>query len=91
LFTTEQQRAPAFHNGIMDSINTASNVTELPISAGKTDKRPASDFEMDDGDDAVRKVEEANTPSKQAQQGVQKVEAVTLTWTKTSLALAFIW
>lgn len=42
-------------------------------------------------DDAVRKVEEATTPSKDAQSGVMSVEAVTLTWTKTSLVLAFVW
>ena len=41
--------------------------------------------------DAVRKVEEATTPSMAAQQGVQSVEAVTLTWTKSSLILAFVW
>ncbi|ETN46741.1 uncharacterized protein HMPREF1541_00930 [Cyphellophora europaea CBS 101466] len=40
--------------------------------------------------DAVRKVEEATTPSMAAQQGVQSVEAVTLTWTKSSLILAFV-
>lgn len=42
-------------------------------------------------DDAVRKVEEATTPDHSAQKGVRNVEAVTLTWTKTSLACAFVW
>ncbi|CAO2652177.1 Nn.00g004600.m01.CDS01 [Neocucurbitaria sp. VM-36] len=42
-----------------------------------------------DEEDAVRKVEEATTPSQSAQKGVRNVEAVTLSWTKTSLACAF--
>jgi hypothetical protein len=44
-----------------------------------------------DEEDAIRKVEEANMPSQSAQEGVREVEAVTLSWTKTSLACAFIW
>ena len=44
-----------------------------------------------DEEDAIRKVEEANMPSVSAQEGVREVEAVTLAWTKTSLACAFLW
>jgi hypothetical protein len=44
-----------------------------------------------DEEDVIRKVEEANMPSQSAQEGVREVEAVTLSWTKTSLACAFIW
>ncbi|KAI4675367.1 uncharacterized protein J4E84_010109 [Alternaria hordeiaustralica] len=43
-----------------------------------------------DEEDAIRKVEEANMPSVSAQEGVREVEAVTLAWTKTSLACAFL-
>lgn len=34
---------------------------------------------------------EKPAPADEAQQGVRSVEAVTLTWTKKSLALAFLW
>ena len=44
-----------------------------------------------DEEDAIRKVDEANMSSRSAQEGVREVEAVTLAWTKTSLACAFLW
>jgi hypothetical protein len=53
-------------------------------------KREMSTFDVDE-DDAIRKVEAATTVDLNAQQGIRNVEAVTLTWTKTSLACAFIW
>lgn len=72
----------------MDEINTHQQAT---AGTEKAAIQPDQAVEVDVEDDAVRKVEEATTPSKDAQQGVQNVEAVTLTWTKTSLALAFAW
>lgn len=71
----------------MDSIASA----QLDTQINQEPKRVPNTFDAIDDDDAVRKVEEATTPSRDAQQGVRNVEAVTLTWTKTSLALAFIW
>lgn len=62
-----------------------SSPSELP------EKHTTGEPQAIDEDDAVRKVEEATTPSKDAQSGVKSVEAVTLTWTKTSLVLAFVW
>jgi hypothetical protein len=53
-------------------------------------KTERNDFDIDE-DEAIRKVDEANMPSADAQQGIKHVEAVTLTWTKTSLACAFAW
>jgi hypothetical protein len=50
----------------------------------------SSDIDIGE-DEAIRKVEGANRPDLNAQSGVQKVEAVTLAWTKTSLACAFVW
>jgi hypothetical protein len=44
-----------------------------------------------DEEDAIRKVEEVHMPSQSAQEGVREVQAVTLSWTKTSLACAFLW
>lgn len=62
-----------------------SSPSELP------EKNTTAEPQTIEDDDAVRKVEEATTPSKDAQSGVMSVEAVTLTWTKTSLVLAFVW
>ena len=53
-------------------------------------KREMSTFDVDE-DEAIRKVEAATTVDPSAQQGIKNVEAVTLTWTKTSLACAFAW
>ena len=53
-------------------------------------KREISTIDVDD-DEAIRKVEAATTVDPNAQQGVKNVEAITLTWTKTSLACAFAW
>jgi hypothetical protein len=59
-------------------------------SAEQEAKRQISDMDIGE-DEAIRKVEAANTPDQAAQSGVRNVEAVTLTWTKTSLACAFVW
>jgi hypothetical protein len=66
-----------------------------PIAAVQPGIEPTNEKNMDtvdiDEEDAIRKVEEANIPSQSAQEGVREVEAVTLSWTKSSLACAFIW
>jgi hypothetical protein len=59
-------------------------------SAEQEAKRQMSNLDIGE-DEAIRKVEAANTPDQAAQNGVRNVEAVTLTWTKTSLACAFVW
>jgi hypothetical protein len=70
----------------MDSISNAQ-----PDGATDQDtKRVMSDMDVGE-EDAIRKVEAANTPDQTAQNGVKNVEAVTLTWTKKSLACAFAW
>lgn len=53
-------------------------------------KRSLTTFDVDE-DEAIRKVNEATTPSKDVQQGIRNVEAVTLAWTRTSLICAFAW
>jgi hypothetical protein len=58
-----------------------------PIDVEKT----PNTFDDAHEEDAVRKVTEMTGPSKDAQNGVRNVEAVTLTWTKSSLAFAFVW
>ncbi|KAH8641492.1 Siderophore iron transporter [Alternaria alternata] len=68
----------------MDSIATVQSGTE------PTREKSIGNMSVDE-EDAIRKVEEANMPSHSAQEGVREVEAVTLAWTKTSLACAFIW
>lgn len=76
----------------MASIDAPTPIISSSVNnAQLSDKQPQAASEAADDEDAVRKVEEATTPSKDAQQGVRSVEAVTLTWTKTSLVLAFIW
>lgn len=70
----------------MDPISTAQGATEISHEP----KREMSTFDVDE-DDAIRKVEAATTVDLNAQQGIKNVEAVTLTWTKTSLACAFAW
>jgi hypothetical protein len=70
----------------MDTISTARPGTQAALDPEKT----VNTFNVDE-EDAVRKVEEATTPSTTAQKGIRNVEAVTLTWTKTSLTCAFIW
>jgi hypothetical protein len=66
-----------------------------PIAAVQPSNEPTKEKTINnvdvDEEDAIRKVEEANMPSQSAQEGVREVEAVTLSWTKTSLACAFIW
>lgn len=69
----------------MDSINAQQDDT-----IGQEPKREMSNVDVDE-EEAIRKVEAANTPDPGAQSGVRNVEAVTLTWTKTSLACAFVW
>jgi hypothetical protein len=68
----------------MDSIATVQPGTE------PTHDKNINEIGVDE-EDAIRKVEEANMPSQSAQEGVREVEAVTLAWTKTSLACAFVW
>lgn len=70
----------------MDPINNAQANTEISHEP----KRETSTFDVDE-DEAIRKVEAATTIDPNAQQGIKDVEAVTLTWTKTSLACAFAW
>lgn len=60
------------------------------VSSDQEAKMETSDMDMGE-DDALRKVEATNTPDQSVQSGVRHVEAVTLTWTKTSLASAFVW
>jgi hypothetical protein len=66
-----------------------------PIAAVQLGTEPTRQKSIEnvdiDEEDAIRKVEEANMPSPSAQEGVREVEAVTLAWTKTSLACAFLW
>jgi hypothetical protein len=67
-----------------------------PIAAAQPGNEPTQEkninnVDIDDEEDAIRKIEEANMPSHSAQEGVREVEAVTLSWTKTSLACAFLW
>jgi hypothetical protein len=71
----------------MDPISAA----ERNDQKGQGSKRIPNTFDGIDEDDAVLKVEAATTPNANAQQGVRNVEAITLTWTKGSLAAAFIW
>jgi hypothetical protein len=53
-------------------------------------KRGISNMDISE-EEAIHKVEAANTPDQAAQSGVRNAEAVTLTWTTTSLACAFVW
>ena len=64
--------------------------THPRVESGLSPEKGQHVLELDE-DDAVRKVEAATTPDSSAQKGVRNVEAVTLSWNKTSLALAFIW
>lgn len=73
------------HTVKMDAIHAQQN-----DSIGQEPKREMSNVDVDE-EEAIRKVEAANTPDQSAQSGVRNVEAVTLTWTKTSLACAFVW
>ena len=70
----------------MDPVEPVSYNTEISHEP----KREMSTFDVDE-DEAIRKVEAATTVDPNAQQGIKNVEAVTLTWTKTSLACAFAW
>jgi hypothetical protein len=60
------------------------------VSADQEAKRGMSNMDIGE-EEAIHKVEAANTPNQAAQSGVRNVEAVTLTWTKTSLVCAFVW
>jgi hypothetical protein len=64
--------------------------TQQNDANGQEPRREMTNVDIDE-EEAVRKVEAANMPDHSAQSGVRNVEAVTLTWTKTSLACAFVW
>ena len=73
----------------------AANIYPIDTAQGNTEishepKREMSTFDVDE-EEAIRKVDAATTVDPSAQQGIKNVEAVTLTWTKTSLACAFAW
>ena len=70
----------------MDTFNMAQGTAEI----NHEPKRGMSTIDVDE-DDAIRKVEAATTVDPNAQKGVKNAEAITLTWTKTSLACAFAW
>ncbi len=70
----------------MEPMDAAQNNAEISHEP----KRELSTFDVDE-DEAIRKVEAATTVDPNAQHGIMDVEAVTLTWTKTSLACAFAW
>ena len=70
----------------MESVSQA----QANYAIGEEPKRDMSAVDIDE-EEAIRKVEAANTPDLGAQSGVRNVEAVTLTWTKKSLACAFVW
>jgi hypothetical protein len=70
----------------IDTLNMAQGAAEISHEP----KRGMSPIDIDD-DEAIQKVEAATTVDPNAQQGVKNVEAITLTWTKTSLACAFAW
>lgn len=69
-----------------ESIGAAQNTADISHEP----KRELSAFDVDE-DEAIRKVEAATTVDPNAQHGIKDVEAVTLIWTKTSLACAFAW
>jgi hypothetical protein len=73
----------------MDKISPAQQ-TNAAIPSPNDTKPETMDMADTESLNAVRKVEEATSPSKDAQHGVQNVEAVTLSWSKTSLKLAFV-
>ena len=68
----------------------ATDITQGNAEISHEPKRAMSALDVDE-DEAIRKVEAATTVDLNAQQGIQNVEAITLTWTKTSLACAFAW
>ena len=70
----------------IDTLNMAQGAAEI----NHEPKRGMSTIDVDE-EDAIRKVEAATTVDPNAQQGVKNAEAITLTWTKTSLACAFAW
>jgi len=70
----------------MDAISNTHHDAEVEYEP----KTEMSKIDLEE-DEAIRKVEAANTPNMNAQSGVKEVEAVTLAWTKTSLACAFVW
>ena len=70
----------------IDTFNMAQGTAEI----NHEPKRGMSTIDVDE-DDAIRKVEAATTVDPNAQQGVKNAEAITLTWTTTSLACAFAW
>jgi hypothetical protein len=70
----------------MDSITISHHNAQL----NQEPKRDMSTMDVGE-EEAIRKVEAATTPNLDAQSGVRNVEAVTLTWTKTSLVCAFAW
>lgn len=69
---------------------TSSNQTGTPL--GIEDVKPQPNVATDSVGDNDQNDHPDNLPASvdEAQQGIRNVEAVTLTWTKTSLAMAFI-
>jgi len=61
-----------------------------PAANDEIEKQPAGAASVAESYD-VEGFAEKPAPVEEAQEGVRNVEAITLTWTKQSLALAFIW
>ena len=61
-----------------------------PAANDEIEKQPAGTASVAESYDAEGFAEKP-APLEEAQEGVRSVEAITLTWTKQSLALAFIW
>lgn len=72
----------------MSSTGTTSGATPLGIEQTKSQAEIATASVGDNDQNEL--ADKLPAPAEEAQQGIRDVEAVTLTWTKTSLAMAFI-
>lgn len=61
-----------------------------PVADDQIEKQPAGTASVAENYDAEG-FPEKPAPVEEAQEGVRGVEAITLTWTKKSLAAAFLW
>jgi hypothetical protein len=83
LFATQQTRnEDAEHNGI-PSDNVAQAVPESKEAAINGEKDIVGDSNSDNNSSDLK-------PNHDAQHGVERVEAITLTWTKNSLIAAYV-
>lgn len=83
-------RAIGGRDMVTGALTTQTQETPAVVSTTNVDPEKSLGTVVPENQNDWVKVPEEALPAQDAQQGIQKIEAVTLTWTKTTLALLLI-